>query len=71
MHFLTSLITVAGFVFVACLSLLKLAWELSQVSVHESPEIPETRSRPASAEEPRAKATESYEWRPAELSDTR
>jgi hypothetical protein len=71
MQFLTSLIIVFGFVSAVFLGLVKLTWDLSQVSVHESPEIPETRSRPASAEEPRAKATESHEWRPAELSDTR
>jgi hypothetical protein len=29
MRFLTSLITVAGFVFLVCLSLVKLAWDLS------------------------------------------
>ena len=42
MHFLASLLIVAGFVFVVCLGLVKLTWELSQVSVHESPAIPET-----------------------------
>jgi hypothetical protein len=71
MHFLTSLIIVAGLVFVVCLSLVKLTWELSQVSVHESPAILETPSNPASSEEPAAKATELYESSPTELSDTR
>jgi hypothetical protein len=69
MHFLTSLIIVFGFVFVVCLSLVKLTWDLSQVSVHESPAIPETPRKPSSAEEPRTTATASYESSPAELSD--
>jgi hypothetical protein len=65
MHFLTSLIMVAGFVFVACLSLVKLSWELSQASVHESPAILEAPSQPASAEERPAKTIESYETNPS------
>jgi hypothetical protein len=69
MHFLASLFIVVGFVFVVCLGLVKLTWELSQVSVHESPASLETPSIPASAEELPAKATESYESSPTELSD--
>jgi len=69
-HFLTSLIMVAGFVSAVCLSLVKLTWDLSQVSVHESPAIPETPGKPASTEKPHAMAIESYESSPAELSDT-
>jgi hypothetical protein len=42
MHFLTSLIIVAGFVFVICLGLVKLIWDLSQMSVHEAPESRES-----------------------------
>lgn len=70
MHFLTALIFVAGFAFVVCLVLVKLIGDLSQASVHESPAILETHRKPASAEEPPAKATESYESMPTELSDT-
>jgi hypothetical protein len=44
MHFLTSPIIVAGFVFVICLSLVKLIWDLSQMSIHEAPESHESRS---------------------------
>jgi hypothetical protein len=69
MHSLSSLIIVFGFVFVVGLSLVKLTWDLSQVSVHDSPAIPETPGKPASTEEPRTKAIESYESSPAELSD--
>jgi hypothetical protein len=60
-HFPTSLIIVAGFVFVDCLSLVKLTWELSQAGVHESPAILETPGNPA---------TELYESSSTELSDT-
>jgi hypothetical protein len=70
MHFLTSVIIVFGFAFVVCLSLVKLIWDLSQVSVHESPAILETPGKPASTEEPPAKATKPYESSPTELSDT-
>jgi len=70
MHFLTSLTIVFGFVFVVCLSLVKLTWDLSQASAHESPAILETPGKPASAEEPPTKVTESYESSPMELSDT-
>jgi hypothetical protein len=62
MHFLTSLIMVAGFVFAVCLSLVKLIWDLWQVSIHESPVFLETPSNPADAEE--------YESSPTELSRT-
>jgi hypothetical protein len=68
MHFL--LIIFAGFMFVVCLCLAKLTWELSQVSVHESPAISETPCNPASAEEPPGKATESHELSSMELSRT-
>ena len=51
MHFLTPLIIVAGFVFVVCLSLVKLTRELSEASIHEPPAIPETPGRRASPEE--------------------
>ena len=68
MHFLASLLIVAGFVFVVCLGLVKLTWELSQVSVHESPAIPETPGKPERSEELRA-TTQSYESSPTELSD--
>ena len=69
MHFLTSLFLVAGFVFVVGLGLVTLAWELWQVSVHESPAFLETPIRPESSEWLPAKTTESYESSPTELND--
>jgi hypothetical protein len=42
MHFLTSLIMVAGFVFVICFGLVKLTWDLSEMSFHEAPESRES-----------------------------
>jgi hypothetical protein len=49
MHFLTSLLTVAVFAIVIFVSLVKLAGDLSQVSIHEAPTNPETPSKLASA----------------------
>jgi hypothetical protein len=69
MHFLTSLVIVFGFVFVVCLGLVKLALELWQVSVHDSPAILETPGRPESSEDLPVNATELYESSPPELSD--
>ena len=66
MHFLISLIVVAGVVFVVCLGLVKLSWEFSQASVHQSPAFLETHSDPGSAEEP-ARAIESNEPSRSEL----
>jgi hypothetical protein len=71
MHFLTSLTMIFGIVFVVCLGLVKLTWDLSHESVHESPAIMETPVEPATAQESSAKATESYESSPMELSDMR
>jgi hypothetical protein len=39
MHFLTSLIIFSGFVFVCCLGLVQVLWDLSEVSVHASPQM--------------------------------
>jgi hypothetical protein len=69
MHFLTSLIIVFGFAFIVCLGLVKMIWDLSQVSVHDSPSILETPGKPASAEQAPAMASDPYELSPAELSD--
>jgi hypothetical protein len=66
---LTSLIVLAGFVFVVCFSLVKLTWDLSRLSGHESPEILEVLGKPASAKESLAKVTKSYESSRTELSD--
>lgn len=70
MHFLTSLFIVFGFAFIICLGLVKMIWDLSQVSVHDSPSVLETHGKLASAEQAPAKATDPYELSPAELSDT-
>jgi hypothetical protein len=67
MHFLSWSILVAALVFAVCLSLIKLAWELSQVSVHESPAFLETPGKSARLEEPPATATDSYESSPTRL----
>jgi hypothetical protein len=42
MHFLNWLFVVAALVFVACLSLVKMTCDLSQVGVHEAPESHES-----------------------------
>ena len=68
MHFLTSLIILIGFVFVVCVGLIQVIWELSRLSFHESPVIREAPGELAAAED--AKAVESYESSPTELSDT-
>ena len=65
MHFLTSLILLVAFAFVG---LVKVIWELSQLSFHESPVIREAPGELAAAED--AKEIESYESSPTELSDT-
>jgi hypothetical protein len=71
MDLLTWLLIVLGLGFARCLLLLvKMIGDLSRVSVHESPAIPETPSKPASVEVPPAKATEPYEWSPAEVRDS-
>jgi hypothetical protein len=67
MHFLTCSIIVAALFFVVCLSLIKLAWELSQVSAHELPAFLETPGKSARLEEPPAKATDSHESSPIRL----
>jgi len=48
MDILTSLIVVFGFALVICLSVVKMAWDLSQLGAHDPPAIPET---PATATE--------------------
>jgi hypothetical protein len=71
MHFLTSLIIVAGFAFVICLGLVRMISDLSQLSFHESPVIRETPSKLTAAEDAPAKAVESRKSSPTELIDTR
>jgi hypothetical protein len=71
MHFLTSLIMVVGFAFIVCLGLVKMILDLSQLSFHESPVIRETPSKLAAADDAPAKAVESHESSPTELSGTR
>jgi hypothetical protein len=68
MHFLTSLIILAGFAFVVLIGLANIIPELSQMSLHESPVIREAPGELAAAEY--AKEVESYESNPTELSDT-
>jgi len=61
---------VFGFTFAGCLGLVKMTWDLSQVSVH-APAIREMPGRPASDEGPSENATKSHESSTTELSDTR
>jgi hypothetical protein len=61
MHFLISLITVVGFVFVVCLGLIKMIWDLSELSFHEPPVIRETRRKLATETEVPPKAVEPHE----------
>ena len=68
MHFLTSLIILAGFAFVVLIGLANVISELSQLSLRESPVIREAPGELAAAEY--AKEVESYESNPTELSDT-
>ena len=65
MHFLTSLIILVGFAFVVYVGLVKVIWELSQLSFHESSVIREAPGELAAAEY--AKEVESYESIPTEF----
>jgi hypothetical protein len=68
MYFLTSLIIFVGFAFVVYVGLIKVIWELSQLSFHESPVDRVAPSELAAAEY--AKEVESYESNPTEWIDT-
>ena len=68
MYFLTFLIIFVGFAFVVYVGLIKVIWELSQLSFHESPVDREAPSELAAAEY--AKEVESYESNPTEWIDT-
>jgi hypothetical protein len=71
MHFLTSLIIFFGFVFVVCLSLVNVIWDLSAMSVHVAPHMLATPHNGANgAEEGHPNATAAYESNPTELSET-
>jgi len=70
-HLLTSLIIISGFVFVFCLGLVKVIWDLSEISAHVPPEmLAMPCGRVLDAEQERANATEIYETGPSELSET-
>ncbi len=71
MHFLTMLVIFSGFVFVFCLGLVEVTWDLSEMSVHVSPHmlaIPHGGAR--GAEEGHANASTVYESNPMEQSET-
>jgi hypothetical protein len=68
MHFLTCLMIFIGFGFVVCVGLVQVVWDLSRLSIHESPVIREAPGELAAAED--AKAVESYESRPMESSES-
>jgi hypothetical protein len=65
MHFQTSLIILVGFALVVYIGLVKVIWELSQFSFHESPVIREVPGKFAAVED--AKEVESYESSPTEF----
>jgi hypothetical protein len=68
MHFLTSLIIFSGFALVVFFGLIKVIWDLSEMSVHVSPHMPSTpHSRTSRAEYGHAIAAAAYESNPAEL----
>jgi len=69
-HFLTSLIIISGFVFVFCLGLVKVIWDLSEISAHVPPEMLAMPCGSLDAEQEHANATEIYETGPSELSET-
>jgi len=69
MHLLTSLIIVSG-IFVFCLGLVKVIWDLSEMSAHVPPEmLAMPCGRVLEAEQGHANATEIYETGPSELSE--
>ena len=68
MHFLTSLMILAGFAFVVLVGLANVISELSQLSFHESPVDRDAPSELAEAEY--AKEVESYESSEKEWIDT-
>jgi hypothetical protein len=62
MHFLIALITIIGFVFVFFLGLVKVVWDLSEMSEHAAPDALSTiQFGDSGAETRRANAAESYE----------
>jgi hypothetical protein len=62
MHLLTSLIIISGFVFVFCLGLVKVIWDLPEMSAHVPPEMLQCRwGRILEVEQGHANATEIYE----------
>jgi hypothetical protein len=70
MQFLTSLILISGFVFVLCLGLVKMIWDLSEISVHAPPEmLPTPCGETLEADQGHANGTELYESSPSELSE--
>jgi hypothetical protein len=59
MHVLTSLIAFSGCVFVLCFGLVKIIWDLSEISIHASPDVSATPPNKAGgAEAPRANEKE-------------
>jgi hypothetical protein len=71
MDFLTSLIIVAGFVFVVCLGVVKVIWDLSEMSVHAPPEmLPMPCGEFLEDEQGHANVDELYESIPSGLSKT-
>ena len=71
MHLLTSLIIISGFVFVFCMGLVKVIWDLSEMSAHVPPEmLAMPCGRVLEAEQGHAAATEICETGLSELSET-
>ena len=71
MHFLTSLMILSGFASVFCLGLVKVIWDLSEMSVHKSPQMLSTQcGRSSGTEEEHSNANAEYELSPVEMGET-
>jgi hypothetical protein len=70
MNCLTSLFIFSGFVFVFCLGLVNVIWDLAEMSVHASPHmLAAPHSGASGAEDGHANATPAYESNSTDLSE--
>jgi hypothetical protein len=67
MHVLTSLIIFFGFVLVICLGLIQVIWDLSETSIHASPQMlaapPNATSGPQDGEPAASESSSAWELR--------
>jgi hypothetical protein len=67
----TLLVILCGCAFVFCLGLVRVIWDLSEMSVHVSPHMSSTQCRSVGgAEEEHSNTIAKYESNPLELSQT-